>query len=226
MAKGSRGGRRGKGGGGGGNSLLPAVIPKAQNNSASKNSNKNVDLKTYLSNTNVKPISSEEAVKNVNPNYSKGWEYKQNCQRCVWAYELQRRGYDVEANPTYRGDLLPRSGNWKKLGNLTIDYKNGFDIYGSTYKSEVTAINNQMKSFGDGARGIVRVVWKGGSSGHVFNIENKGGKIFAYDAQPGKQIDLSDYMKNTSRGYTALFRTDNAKIDMSQVADYVKMKGE
>lgn len=214
MAKGSRGGKRA------GGRMLPAVITQPGTNT------QQVDLKTYLQNTQVVPYSPEQAVQNVNPNYSTGWEYRQNCQRCVWAYELQRRGYDVEAKPTYTGDTLPSNGNWKQLGNLSTDNKNGFDIYGRTYKSEITSINNQMKSWGDGSRAIVRVVWKGRRSGHVFNIENKGGQIIAYDAQPGKKINLSDYMKNTRRGYTALFRTDNAKIDISQADDYVKVKGK
>lgn len=223
MAKGSRGGRRGGGKSSSGGSLLPAVIqPKANKNA----NNQKVDLTTYLSNKNVQPISSEEAIKNTNPHYKDSWEYRSNCQRCVWAYELQRRGYNVEAKPTFKGDSLPRRGNWQKLGGLQYDDKNGMFINGRTYKNEISSINEQMKNWGDGSRAIVRVIWKNSNSGHVFNIENKGGKIFAYDAQPGKKIDLSDYMSQSRRGYTALFRTDNAKIDMSQVADYVKMKGE
>ena len=122
---------------------------------------------------------------------------------------------------------MPRGSNWRKLGNLQTDGNNGIIVSGRTYKNEVKLINEQMKDWGDGSRAVVKVIWKNSRSGHVFNIENKGGKIIAYDAQPGKKIDLSDYMSQSRRGgYTALYRTDNAKIDMSQVSDYVKMKGE
>lgn len=33
-------------------------------------------------------------------------------------------------------------------------------------------------------------------------------------------------MKNTKRGHTMLFRTDNAKIDISQAEEYVKVRGK
>ena len=52
------------------------------------------------------PMSFEEADGgNVNPNYNNatnekdGQKYFSNCQGCVVAYELRRRGYDVEAAP-------------------------------------------------------------------------------------------------------------------------------
>ncbi|WP_390621060.1 phage minor capsid protein [Treponema pectinovorum] len=41
-----------------------------------------------------------------NPNYKKGGGYAKNCQTCVVAYELRRRGYDVEALPNYKGSML------------------------------------------------------------------------------------------------------------------------
>lgn len=55
-----------------------------------------------------KPYSIDNALKNVNPNHSYDYsEYSENCQRCVVAYELRRRGYNVTALPTYKGDRLP-----------------------------------------------------------------------------------------------------------------------
>lgn len=41
----------------------------------------------------------EEALAGANPHYREGREWQQNCQRCIYAYEMQRRGYDVEALP-------------------------------------------------------------------------------------------------------------------------------
>ena len=34
-----------------------------------------------------------------NPKYSKGGVYKNNCISCALAYDLRRRGYDVESMP-------------------------------------------------------------------------------------------------------------------------------
>ena len=49
-------------------------------------------------------IGIEEAIKGANPFYNTSGaegDFSQNCQRCVVAYELRRRGYDVVALPTY-----------------------------------------------------------------------------------------------------------------------------
>lgn len=43
----------------------------------------------------------DEALAGSNPHYREGREWQQNCQRCIYAYEMQRRGYDVEALPPY-----------------------------------------------------------------------------------------------------------------------------
>lgn len=45
------------------------------------------------------PLSITDALKGANPRFAKGTQYAVNCQRCVQAYELRRRGYNVEALP-------------------------------------------------------------------------------------------------------------------------------
>jgi SPP1 gp7 family putative phage head morphogenesis protein len=47
----------------------------------------------------TRAIDETDALKGTNPNYALGWKYQNNCQRCVPAYELRRRGYDVTAKP-------------------------------------------------------------------------------------------------------------------------------
>ena len=61
----------------------------------------------------------------TNPRYSEGLEWQINCQRCVGAYEMRRRGYDVTAKPRpmLNGvpdptDELPNrnaQGGWPKM---------------------------------------------------------------------------------------------------------------
>ena len=41
-------------------------------------------------------VVASVAMDSVNPNYDKGTRWQENCQRCVWAYEFQRRGYNVD----------------------------------------------------------------------------------------------------------------------------------
>lgn len=169
----------------------------------------------------------EEAVMRVNAsNYAKGKYYQENCQRCVWAYEMQRRGYDVEALPSYAGDKMPYSGNWKGISNtpLTPEYVGANWFQPNSIKTEVTNTTNVMAKWGEGSRGIVQVAWKGGG-GHVFNVEYKNGKVTAYDAQTGKMSSLNAALKDTKRGYTAIIRSDNVSFNDSQISKYVKTRG-
>ena len=60
------------------------------------------------------------SIKMVNPSHNKGAEYQQSCQRCVPAYELRRRGFDVTAKPAKvtakgalsRTDKVVQNGGW------------------------------------------------------------------------------------------------------------------
>lgn len=49
--------------------------------------------------TKTLPLDFEQAVVGSNPHYNLGDEYKRNCQRCVVAFEMRRRGYHVVAMP-------------------------------------------------------------------------------------------------------------------------------
>lgn len=188
-----------------------------------------IDLVDYLTKAQTSAVSPEMALERTNPKFNESRDYQMNCQRCVWAYELQRRGYDVEALPTFKGDDLPRGGNWTKLSKNRLEGDNMVSVaqsFGQTksIKTELTNITETMNQWGDGSRGIVRVVWKGGRSGHVFNIENVGGKIIAYDGQTGKVRDLKQTLGNSIRNLTSMVRTDNADLDMTQISKYVKIR--
>lgn len=61
-----------------------------------------------------KTFSIEDSLKGANHKYARGTQYGVNCQRCVQAYELRRRGYDVEALPK------PKKN---KFGILRVDDK-------------------------------------------------------------------------------------------------------
>ena len=159
--------------------------------------------------------------------------YDINCQRCVWAYELQRRGYDVEALPNLEGDnpnSLSRGGNWMKLDKNSKGSQRLAEYNYYKQESNKDASNNALKmmsEWGDGSRGIIRLARKSGS-GHVFNVEYSKGKIIAVDAQTGEKYTSlwKALTQNKAVPYTVqLVRTDNAVIDMTQVNKYVKKRG-
>lgn len=161
--------------------------------------------------TKGKPYSVDNALKNVNPHHSYEYsEYSENCQRCVVAYELRRRGYNVTALPTYQGDTLPvvnsfGNGRWQMAfkGAKTVS------VGSSSPKKTQANLEAKMKSYGKGSRAIVRI------PGHVFNCENSGGKVIYVEAQTGKRYTSKEVFSNLSPKQSSqvrLMRTDNLRI--------------
>lgn len=164
-------------------------------------------------------IPMQTAYKDANPNFDKSGtyaEYTQNCQRCVVAYELRRRGYDVTALPTYEGDTLPTT---RVIGNTKWGRWQGAfqkaspeNVGGRTTSNIVNNIEKRMKSFGDGARGVVSVTYKKSNRGHVFNVEQRKGRTYFVDAQTGERMWIDNFMKIVNRSTVTLTRTDNLRI--------------
>lgn len=173
------------------------------------------------------PKTAEEAVHGVNEhNFYKDGAYRINCQRCIWAYELQRRGYDVEALPNRDG--LGSYGRWHSIvdGAIAKEYL-GNPFGRNTHKNNENHATQIMAGWGEGSRGVVQIARKSGS-GHVFNVEYKNGKIKVYEAQTGHAYDsLAKYLtsQKAMTGYVQIFRTDNLKFKDSEYSKYVKQRG-
>ena len=203
MPKPHRGGKRGSG--------LPNSGPQFSMNSANP-----YQIPATLGEaigTKGTPFSMVDAWFDANPYYSDSYaEFSTNCQRCVFAYELRRRGYDVEALPTYESDIMPRGNNWTSAMSGMTNASVGRTTENATLKS----IDKQMEQWGDGSRAILRLKWAGGNTGHVVNVERANGKTYVYDAQSNKRVTGADYLKKylpfATLSRTELFRTDNANI--------------
>ncbi len=149
----------------------------------------------------------------TNPNYSHtdmDSPWNDNCQRCVSAYEARRRGYDVDAQPTPKGmDFLPYMNH--PQGWPTV-YQGGQLIDCSANSGTAAAMNieEQMKSWGENARAIVRVRWKPecGSGGHVFIAECENGKLRYVDPQVGIE-DASSHFNFVQGSGVFCMRIDN-----------------
>lgn len=154
-----------------------------------------------------RPMSAYDAVMNANPFYDSSYgEYSENCQRAVVATEARFRGYDVIAQPTYDNDDMPMGDEWKKsFKNAKTDY-----VGKSTAVATQKALESKMKSYGNGARGIVAVEWKGhGNSGHVLNVVQRNGKTLYYDGQIGATYNGRDLFNAVKPKSVELVRTDN-----------------
>ena len=156
-----------------------------------------------------KAATIEEATKRTNPHYFEEKKWQTNCQRCVFAYEMQRRGYDVEALPRIMDgtDTLPygdREGGWKQV-------MSGMEQANMPSRNTIKAMSAQMAKWGNGARAIVRVTWKGRGSGHVFIAEQVNGVTRYTDPQCAFPMNIKSYMDGAIKGETQLYRIDNAK---------------
>lgn len=167
-----------------------------------------------------KSMEMKEAYEGANPNFDRSLlpysEYTENCQRCVVAYELRRRGYNVTAQPTYQGDTLPISmvrGN-VKWGRWQGAFKGARpeSVGGKTSDKVYDNIMAKMNKYGNGSRAVVSITYKGQRIGHVFNIENRKGTIMAVDAQSGERIRLRQFLKITENSRTTIVRTDNLRV--------------
>ena len=153
----------------------------------------------------------------TNPNHRKGTEWQINCQRCVAAYELRRRGYDVTAKPR------PMLGKTKPDPSDTLPNRldpNGWPsmFEGATLESCASGsgpgtrrkIEALMASYGDGARAIIRIQYqrKYGGYGHVFIAEQRDGRTAFVDPQTGS-ADCSGYFEKAEKSGTYCVRIDD-----------------
>ena len=151
-----------------------------------------------------------------NPKYSKGGVYKNNCISCALAYDMRRRGYDVESSPidttsATNGSLPVQLGFYK--GEKLEVFEVPKDLYAAAKQ-----FSNQILKYGDGSRGMLRIRWKNGD-GHAAVWEVDGNSVIVRDPQNNTIVDLSDYMRRAKTFY--YFRTDNLE-PTEKVTRFVK----
>lgn len=150
------------------------------------------------------PFSVSDAATGANPNYSKSNAYKVNCQRCVVAYELRRRGYDFIAKPK------PSRNNIVQWGSECFVDKQGKPV---SYFLGLTenALKTELNTAPDGARYSVYIAWKRARTAHVFIAEKVNGVVKFVDPQTGAQ-DVSNYFANGKNGMFGFMRMDDKDI--------------
>lgn len=138
--------------------------------------------------------------------------YMQNCQRCVVAYELRRRGYSAVAQPCVPGaaDMLPymnRRDGWPAVFESQIMA----DCSAATQAQARENVERQMRAYGEGSRAIVSVNWLSRANGHLFMAENFGRRIYFVDPQTGS-VGVEWYFQYASPAHVIIMRTDRAKF--------------
>lgn len=166
------------------------------------------------------PMSPSKAMARTNPDIKAVdamdyGDYQANCQRCVVAYELNRRGYNVEAEATFGNDPYPVGNHW------TTGFRGGtLESVGASTNAKVNSnIQSKMSGWGEGSRGIVQV--SSGNSGHVFNVEYKNGKLSYYDAQHNIKYDPKRVFNHVTKQNVKIMRVDNLALG-DNVRDMVR----
>lgn len=174
-----------------------------------------------------------------NPNYSVSEAYRVNCQTCVVANELRRRGLNLEALANTKGSWLEKlarhtneiwldaDGNIPDktlIGAKRVEHYNKF-IGKTWYAYEKTASNRKQliaqleSSIIEDGRYHIDWYWNTESkryvSGHIIMIEKIDGALRYYDPQTGKVItNFYDYINDIQlkRGIN-LLRVDNLCVN-------------
>ena len=147
-------------------------------------------------------ISERQNLKAVNPHYGEDKKWRCNCQRCVVAYEMRRRGYDVTACPCEHFDASD-----PLVMDPSLAWENPV-IYRELFGSGRGAVENALKKWGNGARVQICIYWKYGD-GHTFTAEMIDGQIRYIDSQNDKwDFNAEEYFSQASRGWTTFWRID------------------
>lgn len=160
------------------------------------------DFKTITGDHTIEDDLGTPQSPKVNPNFSKGGDYANNCGYSSVAFEMRRRGFDVEANP---------------CDTLTVEeWLSVFDGAKPIYPTSKTNVElakelkQKLLEMGNGARGSMFIQWKDREIGHFFSWETKDGDVWLVDGQSG-DANVSRYLAQIDPTKTVCVRWDNLK---------------
>ena len=173
-----------------------------------------------------------------NINFSKSHEYGVNCQSCVVANELRRRGYDVTALPNLQkaGNIpyeLSSKTNWAWIDPETMATpvkKRAGGVYdvtrtGALKSKNISALTKEIIELAkEPGRYHIDFSWKSGNSGHIITLEKLvNGKIVLYDPQNGKIVNWADISKRIKLQYGVnVLRVDNLLVNTDIIDGIVR----
>ena len=170
-------------------------------------------------------VSDAQAVNGGVRGYVMGFNRNWNCGFCATAYELRRRGQDVQAQESLQGVSSEATKmtymNLKKsdVHNIAAR-KSGKTMHIGMTEEEYDGMQKSIMKDGENSRGRINVQWRAPAEGyepmggHALNYEVKNGKFFIVDGQVGKVLSGKDAYKYMSDAINVEhFRTDNKKVN-------------
>jgi len=165
-------------------------------------------------------LSRQQNLTAVNPNFwtmTKG--YTRNCTNCTIAYELRQRGFDVEALPGFGMSTYELAGMFDGAIVKYAATLSPTDNIGEMIRK----VEDDILTWGDGARGVIRGEWAYRDEGHIFSLEVHNGTVRYDDGQSGRNdVKFLADMKPQSIKYV---RLDNLRYN-DKVTTVVKNREE
>lgn len=220
------------------------------------NGDKNLTFKRKESLAN-QDFSHDDIMKKVIPGINKDygkWGTNMNCRRCTFAYELRRRGFDVEATKTSNAsgqnaiglmNALTPDKKFKRTGTSSaiIEFTKGgkeikeftanmeFPVGGKVKIAGNTAkdILGRLGQEPDGSRGEFGVTWRSAmpgipGGGHSMAYEIIKGKVHIFDGQTGESYSSGHEIFDRIQD-AGFTRLDNVDLNMDYLARWVKDRG-
>lgn len=145
----------------------------------------------------------KHCLKGTNPRRGEGAGWASNCQRCVPAYEMRRRGLEVTAAPNISDSRYLVYHPYAMWENPEILRTRG---------NGLEDIRRAMSAWGDGTRAQIVVAWNDsfGTRGYTFVAEQQGRKTLFFDPQDGIR-DAQLLFARAAPDRTTFCRIDNLK---------------
>lgn len=187
-----------------------------------------------------------------NPLFATDNIYQINCQTCVVANEMRRRGFSVQALGNFKGSRSETLSAMTEMVWQTADgktpkktligaevnqwsfvdpsgkrHKRGWNKLCANRKQLISELESNLTEDG---RYHIDWTWQGGGRnrcGHIITVEKIGDTIRYYDPQNGQVVsDFYSYIKgiDLSRGINFL-RVDNLRVKTDWAADILTKSG-
>lgn len=174
-------------------------------------------------------------VPGVNPNYG-AWGTNMNCRRATFAYEMRRRGYDVQATRTSNASGQTVFGVMNATSRGKLSFSEKIDKAGKEYSNGLgrsvihsntpEVIFRTLSAQPERSRGEFAVSWKSAvpgipGGGHSMAYEVINGKAHIFDTQTGKEYKDGDpvFKQVSDASFT---RLDNAPMNEKFLSKWVR----
>lgn len=153
--------------------------------------------------------------------------YSINCQVCVVADELRRRGYDVTALGRIEGSgMVDKIAHhtelpWFEKNTGRIPIKKRIGMSGKSVSDIYIELETMTTAKG---RYHIDWGWAGGTEGHIVCLERRAnGTLRYYDPQNGQPYDIFDIIRRSNRNFPLnVLKVDDLLVDPRIIRSIVK----